>query len=184
MSDVINLVKLFVNDSIKNSDSSRIWEFHIGSVVRNSEFLAKKLGADVEVCLLAAYLHDISKIEGNKKKHHISGAIRAREILSGFNYDVDKIKIIEGAILTHSSDESYVPLSVEEKILACADGLAFFDDFLLFVSGLNAKGLSKSEIKTIIKEKIGVSWYKVSLINEAIPLAKPKMEAIDLLTED
>jgi uncharacterized protein len=175
------LVKEFVENAYAVSPSTRIWHTHINSVVRNSEFLANKLGVDVEVCILAAYLHDISKIEGNRKMHHVTGAIRARDILRSFNYDEDKIKIIEGAILAHSSDKNYVPVSIEQKILACADSLAFFDDFLLFVYGLKSKGLSNLEIKDIVTEKLVVAWGKVSLIEEAISMAKPKFEAINLL---
>ena len=168
-----------------NDDKTKIWYSHITKVVYYSKLLAEKLGASVEVCELAAWLHDIAKMEFRKKDHHIKGAERAGEILRELNYDEDKIKLVRSAILTHSSDESYVPVSLEQKILFSSDALAWLDDFLLFVHGLiYIKKIKGADVKSILKEKLFVAQKKVSVISEAQLIAEPKILAVKFLLEE
>jgi len=85
----------------ESNTSTKMWPSHIKKVVDYSNLLAIKLEGDVEVCVLAAWLHDIAKIEGVKKNHHVLGAKRASEILEEFGYDKNKIKLVQDVILTH-----------------------------------------------------------------------------------
>ena len=61
--------------------------YHIEAVVRNSETLAQKYGADKEVVMIAAWLHDIASITDYDlyENHHIYGAEMAYDILSGLS---------------------------------------------------------------------------------------------------
>ncbi|MFP4567715.1 MAG: HD domain-containing protein [Candidatus Woesearchaeota archaeon] len=184
---ILSSVEKLILDLAKiedNNNKSKIWSEHITKVVFYSKKLANDLGADVQVCTLAAWLHDISKIEGTKKDHHIIGANRAKEILTKLNYDVSKIKLVQDAILTHSSDDNYPPVSLEQKIVACADALAWLDDFLLFVHGIHfIKGLSKEEAISILKKKMLKAKNKTDILPKAKELAEPKLKAINFLLD-
>jgi len=145
-----------------------------------SKLLAKKLDADEEVCEIAAWLHDIRKLKGVREKHHVFGADEAEEILKGSGYPSDKISMVKECILTHSSDENYPPKTLEAKIVASADALSHFDNFLALAhSSFKIKGLSISEGKESIIQKYKTCWAK--LIPEAKEIAQQKYEAIKLI---
>lgn len=57
--------------------------YHIKAVVKNATHLAKEYGADIEVVIIAAWLHDIASITSYDlyKEHHIHGARIAKELL-------------------------------------------------------------------------------------------------------
>ena len=57
--------------------------YHIIAVVKNAEILAEQYGADKEVVMIAAWLHDIASITDYSlyELHHIHGAEMARRIL-------------------------------------------------------------------------------------------------------
>ena len=181
---VIDEVKNKVLVLCAEDHKTKIWHSHITKVVYYSKLLAEKLGASIEVCELASWLHDISKMEGVKKEHHIKGAERAGEILRGLNYNEDKIKKVQDAIIAHSSDDRHPPISLEQKIVACADALAWLDDFLLFVHGLlYIKKIPSDDVKIILKDKLLVAKTKVSVISEAQLMAEPKILAAEFLLE-
>ena len=67
--------------------------YHIVSVVKNAEILAEHYGANKEVVMIAAWLHDIASVtdESLYENHHIHGAEIAYHILSEQGYDKNKI---------------------------------------------------------------------------------------------
>lgn len=157
------------------------WRAHIESVVKYTHVLADKLGGDKEILEISAWLHDIKKINGEKKDHHIHGANEAEEILRKEGYPEDKIKRIKSCILTHSSDKNYPPQSKEAEILYNADALSHFDNFMAFahwVYGLDK--LSIEEGREALIKKYEKNWGKLTL-PEAKKIAKPKYEAIMLI---
>jgi uncharacterized protein len=85
--------------------------------------------ADKEIIRKGALLHDI----GRSKTHGITHAIEGVEIARKYGYSKDVLNIIErhiGAGITEEESEklglpkkSYVPQTIEEKIVAHADNL-------------------------------------------------------------
>ena len=85
--------------------------------------------ADLNLIKKGALLHDI----GRSKTHGISHAVEGREIASRYGYGEDVLNIIErhiGAGITKKEakelglfEKSYVPETLEEKIVAHADNL-------------------------------------------------------------
>ncbi len=156
------------------------WRNHIEAVVKYSKELVKKIGGDEEIVVLAAWLHDISKVKGNPEGHHISGAEEAGNILKELGYPEKRIEQVRHCILTHSSDKTYMPESKEAKILASADALSHFDVFLEFAHYclvLNKE--NPEEARRTLIGKYARSWDK--LMPEAKEMAKKKYEAIKLL---
>jgi len=159
------------------------WKVHMESVVKYSKILAKEVGADAEVLEIAAWLHDIKKLKGEKKDHHIHGAEEAGEILKKLGYPKEKIAEVQYCILTHSSDELYPAETKEAKILASADALSHFDNFAALAYGFfGQKKLNIAEGRKALLEKYYSCWKKI--MPEARYLAKERYDAIRLILGD
>ncbi len=106
--------------------------YHIESVVKNAELLAEKYGADKEVMVIAAWLHDIASVTDYSlyEEHHIRGAEIAEEILGRFGYDIDKTKLVKSCIKNHRGSvrsACEAPVGKEEICVADADAISHFD---------------------------------------------------------
>lgn len=77
--------------------------YHIKAVVDNAAKLAKQFGADAEIVVIAAWLHDVASITDYNlyEEHHIHGAEMAKEILEKFDYDKEKITQVQSLSLIH-----------------------------------------------------------------------------------
>ena len=175
---MISKIKHLILELCKNQGWP--WKSHIESVVKHSKELAKKLGADEEVCEISAWLHDIKKLKGEKENHHIHGSEETEKILKDLDFDEAKIKQIKHCILTHTSDKTYPPKSKEAKIVASADALSHFDDFLAFTYHVyKIQNMSLSEGRTWLTDKYVGAWNK--LMPEAKEMVKEKYKAIKLI---
>ena len=76
---------------------------HVKSVVKNGKELAEQYGGDVEVVMIAGWLHDIASItdESLYAMHHEYGAQMAGEILEGMNYPPEKTALVRACIRSH-----------------------------------------------------------------------------------
>ena len=103
---------------------------HSKAVYRKSMKIAINFhDADKDLIQKGALLHDI----GRSKTHGISHAIEGVKIAQKYGYDENVLNIIErhiGAGITENEavklglpEKSYVPQSIEEKIVAHADNL-------------------------------------------------------------
>jgi len=157
------------------------WKTHVQSVVKYSEVLAKQLDADVEVCVLAAWLHDIIKIRDNVRKlHHVKGAQEAAVILADLGYPKDKTEKVRHCILTHSSDKSYPPQTLEAKIVASADAMSHFDNFLLLAQvflGIHQMPVEKARKE--LQDKYAAMWDKMMPV--AQEMVRGKYDAIRIV---
>ena len=100
---------------------------HIRSVVAIATELAAQTGADEEVVLAAAWLHDVSKafMEERGDGHGIRGAARAKSILRRTDFPSEKVEAVAEAIASHVGlfrDEP--PEPIEAAILFDADKLS------------------------------------------------------------
>ena len=99
------------------------WE-HVKDVVTNARLLARRLGADEDTCVAAAWLHDIRKLED---QHGRRGAAEAVRVLKATDFPQHKIETVDIAIRLHegfSSGRRTKPLEpLEAAILWDADKL-------------------------------------------------------------
>jgi putative nucleotidyltransferase with HDIG domain len=91
---------------------------HIVEVVRYARHLAEALGADREIVTLAAYFHDISRVEFGAEEHNVRSAKMARRWLEQLDYPVDRIERVAAAIVAHmrpapESQRDTVPLEAQ-----------------------------------------------------------------------
>ena len=165
--DIINYLKNEIKNRAENENNKFGIGvlYHIQAVVKNAEILANKYNADKEVCIIAAWLHDIASITDYDlyEEHHIHGAKIADEILRNFKYDKNKIELVKKCILNHRGSLDNKRLSKEEQIIADADAISHFDSVpsLLYLA-YKQKNMSIEEGKEFVKSKLERSFNKLS----------------------
>ncbi|MDQ7792904.1 MAG: HD domain-containing protein [bacterium] len=98
---------------------------HVEAVVAHAGDLATHYPqADREVVVVAAWLHDLARVEGEADGHATRGAELAREFLAAAGYPPARANLVAWAIL-HHTDPVYGPergeLPLEARILYDAD---------------------------------------------------------------
>jgi len=145
--------------------------YHIESVVKNAELLAERYGADKEVTVIAAWLHDIASVTYYSlyEEHHMRGAEIAEEILWRFGYGKDKTELVKSCIKKHRGSVRSigsidgVPSGKEEICVADADAISHFDSVpsLLFLA-YGTKGMDYEAGKGFVLNKLKRSYAKLS----------------------
>ncbi|MFA5355320.1 MAG: HD domain-containing protein [Candidatus Paceibacterota bacterium] len=181
--DIIEKVKKFVEEECNkptNKYGIDPFTFHFPQVVEYSGQLADKFGADKEILLIAAWLHDIGSIMRGREDHHITGAEIAEEKLKELGYPLDRIELVKKCILNHRGSQNNNRETLEEKILADADAMSNFDNIAgIFKAAFN-EGLSQGQGKESAKQKLNNKWNKLHF-EDSRNIIKPKYEAAMLL---
>ncbi len=93
---------------------------HVERVIRIARFIAEREGANVEVVVTAAKLHDIVR---DAENHAVESAKVARRILVEDGRDEEFIEAVVHAIEAHSFSSGVEPKTLEAKVLSDADKL-------------------------------------------------------------
>jgi len=155
---------------------------HFIPMVKHSKLLGKKLGGDLEIITLAAWLHDIGSIIYGRKDHHITSAEIANKFLTEKNYDPKKKKLILNCIKNHRQSTNLERKTTEEKVIADADAICNFDMLPgLFYATLVVEKLTPIEASKSIKKKLENKWKRLHF-NESKKMIKSKyLAAMQLL---
>lgn len=152
---------------------------HIESVANHAVELAKIYHADVEVCEIAGWLHDIASITDYNlyENHHIHGANIAEKILKSYNYPEDKIELVKLCILNHRGSILKQKTTKEEICVADADAISHYDTLpsLLYLAFVQRK-LNIQDGVEFVKNKLDRSYNKMS--NQSKEYYKVKRELI------
>jgi uncharacterized protein len=115
---------------------------HVSAVATLAQRLGKMLGADLDILEAAAWLHDVTKTDG--ERHADTGAEYAREILSGTDFPAEKIEAVTKTIADHIGLWRDTPLTdLHSQILWDADKLSKLG--LTFVIHLAGMAISKNQ---------------------------------------
>lgn len=139
--------------------------YHIEAVVKNGELLAEKYGGDKEIVMIAAWLHDIAAVTDYSlyEMHHIHGAEMAYDILEKFDYDREKISVVQSCIRNHRGSVPAEKNSIEELCVADADAISHFDGVpSLLHLAYAIKGMGIQEGKEFVRAKLERSYRKLS----------------------
>ena len=165
--DIIDFVEQEIKQRCESPDNffGKDSYYHIKAVVKNATFLAEKYGADVEVVIIAAWLHDIASITSYDlyKEHHIHGARIAKEILDMMRYPVEKTALVQKCVLNHRGSEIKDKSSIEEICVADGDAVSHFDNLpsLLYLAYVIRK-YSMEEGVQFVANKLMRSYNKLS----------------------
>jgi len=134
---------------------------------------------DIEVVRLAAWLHDIGSITQGRVDHHINGARIAGEKLKEWGYDDKKIEKVKKCILNHRGSVLNDKGSVEEVVIADADGIVNFDNLAGIFKAAFMEGKDQAEAKIYAKDKLEKCYNKLSSNGKGI--ARERYDAAMLL---
>lgn len=101
---------------------------HIERVYRMAEKLALMEGADLEIVLAAALLHDSrgsDPTSGERMSHHEASAFFAEQVLREEGWPEEKIRAVQHCIRAHRyrGEAENAPQTIEAKVLFDADKL-------------------------------------------------------------
>lgn len=182
--NIVEKVKNFVEDECKKPTSKYGYEpfpSHFVPMVARAKELSIKLSGDLEIILIASWLHDIGSIIHGREDHHITGAKIAEEKLKELNYPSNKIELVKKCILNHRGSQENKRVTIEEKIIAEADALSNFDNISgIFKAAFVFENKTQEEAKISVRKKLKRKWDQLHF-EESKNLIKPKFEAIMLL---
>jgi uncharacterized protein len=173
--DIVEQVTKRAKEFFADSKGSHDWE-HTLRVYNLCLRIGEKENADMEALKIAAILHDIGRKHQDKCNgeicHAEKGAILARELLSEFGIESNKINKIVHCIETHRFRGNRIPNSKEAKILFDADkldsiGAVGIGRAFLFAGEIGAKLHNKDadidKTKPYTKEDTAYREYMVKL---------------------
>ncbi len=173
--DTIKQITEKAKNFFHNAKGSHDWE-HTLRVYNLCLHIGEKENADMEILKISAILHDIGREEQDKCNgkicHAEKGAVLAREILSGFKMDEEKINKIVHCIEAHRSRGESAPNSKEARILFDADkldsiGAVGIGRAFLFAGEVGAKlhnkGVDIDKTEAYTKEDTAYREYMVIL---------------------
>ena len=99
---------------------------HIERVYNLCSQIGESEGADMEILLAAALLHDAQGSnpgEGNRDDHHLRSADFAGKLLTDLGWEKCRILAVQECIISHRYRKDDTPQSLEAKVLFDADKL-------------------------------------------------------------
>lgn len=93
---------------------------HVKRVVKLAKYIAEREGANLDIVLTAAQLHDIVR---DTENHAVDSAKKARKILKKMGKEDEFIAAVTHAIESHSFSSGIKPKTLEAKVLSDADKL-------------------------------------------------------------
>jgi len=179
----LNTVRSLVyNECQGNEEFQWVWDSHLATVERFARELAIEQGADFEVAMLGAYLHDIGRIKGDgDQEHDIAGVPIAEQIMSEMGYDDQSIQKVKGIILAHEC-RGIKPKTLEEKIVATADAMSHFSgDFYLNLLWNHKPRKTFEECIQSSLEKMEREFHNNIFFESARERVRPAYEALKLV---
>jgi uncharacterized protein len=144
-------IEKFARKHMANNDAWHNIE-HVEQTVKAAKYLASKENADVNTCIIAAWLHDISKHKEQKNDHinHGTDASKvAKQFLLKLGFDAKDVDDICYVIYMHN--KTRVGKTVESKILWDADKLRCVGPYGLVTGVSNFCYLGLLQEEAIIK---------------------------------
>ena len=182
--NIVKEVRKFVEDECKKPSSKYGYEpftFHFTPVAEYAGKLADELGADKEVVLLAAWLHDIGSIVHGRDDHHITGAKIAEKKLKELEYSEEKIELVKKCILNHRGSTKTKRKSLEEQILAEADTMSNLNNISgIFKAAFVFEKMNQGEAEASVRKKLENKWKQLRF-KKSKQMIRPKYEAAMLL---
>lgn len=184
MDDIVKKISdLVKQECVKDSNPYGFfgsWK-HMNHVVRLAKDFAKDTGADEEIVVLAAWLHDWGAIQGFYKEHHTKGAIEAKDILYHLNYPIVKIDQITYCIYVHRSSQGIKPKTIEAECVANADAVAHFLEIPDLLCYKYANGdMTVDKVVVWLKQKLERDLGKITF-DKAKEMVAPYQEATEII---
>lgn len=168
-------IETIVRGHLEDTGGSHDWE-HTRRVVDLSRTIGAAEGADIEVVIAGAFLHDIGRNHqdgaGGKICHAQKGAAMARDILRDFAFSPERKENIIHCVEAHRFRRPPEPATLEAKVVFDADkldaiGAVGVARAYLFAGELGAKlhnpDIDVEKAPAYSKDDTGFREYRVKL---------------------
>ena len=159
-----------------------MWKNHVQWVASEALELAKKYQANLDLVYAGALLHDLADVwmERDDKDFEKRSEAEARKILQQTGFlSVEIAQIISEIIAPHSCFSDNLPVTLEAKILATADGLAhFLTDFYQQFEQMGQPFQDKKQFRAWAREKIVRDFNNKILFADEQKEAQPYFEKL------
>ena len=166
------IVEVLYVQSKAETDSPRwMWDNHVQFVAKKAEELCDRFGADKDLAVAGAWLHDIGDafVLRDAPDHVTISKNETERVLkeAGYSGEVAR-KVIEEVIAPHSCHEGNLPKTLEGKVLATADALEHLStDFYLQCAWRRWPfGTTYDEFIEWVSKKLDRDFHSKVLFNE------------------
>lgn len=148
-----------------------MWQNHLQFVAKKTEELSKKFGANEDLAVAGAWLHDFGDafVHRYSDEHEEMSVSEAKKVLQNAGYSESEIKeVIDVVIEPHSCKKGNFPTTLEGKVLATADALAHLstDFYIQFAWKHLPENKSYSEFIDWVNEKLDRDFNKKIFFDE------------------
>lgn len=160
-----------------------MWKNHVPVVAKKSQELAERFGANSNLAVAGALLHDFGDafVHRNSEEHNKISKDKSRQILEKAGYSSEEIEeVLEIIIAPHSCRNDFLPTTLEGKILATADALAHLTtDFFVHFTWMHLpENKTFEEYREWVTTKIDHDFNKKIFFDEVRAEVKDRVEAL------
>lgn len=185
MADLKKLSELVIQAYQKSEQDFAHWMLknHLPIVAKESELLAERFGADKDISVAGAWLHDFGDafVHRHSDEHDEVSEREAKKILTFCGYSDEQVeKVLHDVIAPHSCKNGFLPKTIEGKVMATADGLAHLttDFYVQFTWKHLPEGKTYSEYLSWVKEKLERDFHTKIFFDEVKGEVRHRYEAL------
>lgn len=159
---------------------------HVQVVAANAEELSKKYGANEDLAVAGAWLHDLGDafVRRHASDHEAISVREACKILKDSGYSSEEIReVTEVIIALHSCKEGNLPQTPEGKVLATADAFAHLstDFYLQFAWKHMPEGKSYEEFIAWVGAKIERDFHNKIFFDDVRDEMRERYKALKIV---
>lgn len=172
-----------VYTSSKEDFAQWMWQNHLQFVAKKAEELSQKFGANEDLAVAGAWLHDFGDafVHRHSDKHEEISVNEAKKVLKRVGYSGNEVQeILEVIIEPHSCKDGNFPMTIEGKVLATADALAHLttDFYIQFTWKHLPEGKSYEEFTDWVNDKLERDFNNKIFFDEIKSLVKTRYEVL------
>jgi len=180
------VAKLYTSGNPK-ADGWVDWGYpnHVLVVASLAEKIAQTHGANAELAVAGALLHDIADaVMPRKSPEHEAESLRlAKKLLQESGFDAKDTAFVVGEIIKPHSCRELMPTALEGKVMAAADGAAHFvtEFYPLFCWRHYGPQDDYQAFKAWVRQKLEKDFTKKLFFDDIREEVRPRYEALKLV---
>jgi HD superfamily phosphodiesterase len=185
MPDLNKVSQLVTATYEASSDDFAQWMLknHVPIVAAKTEELARRFGADANIAVAGAWLHDFGDafVHRHSDEHDEVSEREATKVLQQADYSEDEIKqVLEQVVAPHSCKDGFFPTTLEGRVMATADALAHLStDFYIQFTWMHLpEGKNFQEYLEWVDEKLERDFNTKIFFDEVKDEVRPRYEAL------
>ena len=160
-----------------------MWENHVPVVAKKTEELSRRFGADDDIAVAGAWLHDFGDafVHRNSEEHSAVTEEKSKQVLEKVGYSDEEIKKVLGEVIApHSCRDGFLPTSIQGKVMATSDALAHFTtDFYVHFTWMHLpENKSFEEYRDWVEKKFEHDFYIKIFFDEVRDEVKDRVEVL------